>query len=440
MNGHAECAKSLASGLSDVNAAFEAQTPLHLAVALGRFTDSRRDAAMEIVSALIAAGAEATAPDAEGCLASHRAAAAGFPEALSAIAGSGGSLARPDSALATPLHHAAMCNHPGGTKCVEILLASPAYQDEAALGLRSTCYGTALDAALMMGNCASASLIQKAMDVAGISWTPSKIEPQRKVLLLHSAKCALHAPKPEYGPESAERLGVLVGQEAGILRSPEFGSSLSFEGVERKCGIVDVLRVHDYSYIRNLQIKCERLPEGGMIRLDQDTAITPESYDAAFTAAAAVVRGVDAVLAGDAGCAFACVRPAGHHAGPGGASTCYFEEGKRNESHGFCLLSNAAIGAAHALAVGPGVGKVAIVDFDVHHGNGTEECVRNLSPHQVSTTLETPMGEATFKNWSYKPWRDENDADNTLFISMHAGRFCSEAFGVCCSEPFGNSF
>ena len=75
---------------------------------------------------------------------------------------------------------------------------------------------------------------------------------------------------------------------------------------------------------------------------------------------------------------------AGHHAGPGGASTCFFEVGKRNESHGFCLLSNAAIGAARALARGKGVERVAIVDFDVHHGNGTEECVRNLSPHRVS--------------------------------------------------------
>src|SRR5262249_29219839 len=93
--------------------------------------------------------------------------------------------------------------------------------------------------------------------------------------------------------------------------------------------------------------------------LDNDTYTTPGSYDAARLAAGAAVRAVEAVVSGQASNAFALVRPPGHHATPA-------------RPMGFCLLNNIAIAARHAFSLG--VERVAIVDYDLHHGNGTQDC------------------------------------------------------------------
>ncbi|HKT40785.1 MAG TPA: histone deacetylase family protein, partial [Rhodanobacteraceae bacterium] len=93
-------------------------------------------------------------------------------------------------------------------------------------------------------------------------------------------------------------------------------------------------------------------------RLDPDTVMSPGSLDAALHAAGAACAAVDAILAGETLRAFCAVRPPGHHA-------------TRDEAMGFCLFNSVAVAAAHALAV-HGLARVAIVDFDVHHGNGTQ--------------------------------------------------------------------
>jgi len=167
--------------------------------------------------------------------------------------------------------------------------------------------------------------------------------------------------------------------------------------------------------------------------LDLDTVITGSSWDAALCAARAVVDGVDAVLEGGADAAFCVVRPAGHHAGPRGASACFMEKESQSASHGFCLLSNAAIGAAHAMAArgrDMGVKRVAIVDFDVHHGNGTEECVRNLQPARLTHKVNTPVGELAVKSWDYKPWVTDKDSDNVLFASTHSFGEVTDSMGA----------
>jgi acetoin utilization deacetylase AcuC-like enzyme len=97
---------------------------------------------------------------------------------------------------------------------------------------------------------------------------------------------------------------------------------------------------------------------GKHVRFDPDTAMGPRSYAAAVRAAGAVVDAVEKVLDGAVDRAFCSVRPPGHHAAPGRAM-------------GFCLLDNVAVGAAAALA--RGLSRVAVIDFDVHHGNGTQE-------------------------------------------------------------------
>ncbi len=116
-----------------------------------------------------------------------------------------------------------------------------------------------------------------------------------------------------------------------------------------------LLRVHTAEYLASL---AARAPSQGYVELDPDTAMNPYSYVAALHAAGAAVAAVDAVLAGEGEAAFCAVRPPGHHACP-------------DRAMGFCLLNNVAIAARHAIAR-HGLERVAIVDFDVHHGNGTE--------------------------------------------------------------------
>ena len=118
----------------------------------------------------------------------------------------------------------------------------------------------------------------------------------------------------------------------------------------------DILRVHPASYLADLRRK---LPINRMYQIDSDTWMSPGSLGAAFRAAGAVIRGVDMVLSGEATNAFAAVRPPGHHA-------------ESDTAMGFCLFSNAALAAQHALDH-HGLTRVAVVDFDVHHGNGTQE-------------------------------------------------------------------
>ncbi len=116
-----------------------------------------------------------------------------------------------------------------------------------------------------------------------------------------------------------------------------------------------LLRVHTSEYLESL---VERSPVRGYVELDPDTCMNPHTYTAALHAAGAAIAAVDAVLAGEGESAFCAVRPPGHHACP-------------DQAMGFCFLSNVAIAARHAIAH-HGLARVAVVDFDVHHGNGTE--------------------------------------------------------------------
>ncbi len=114
-------------------------------------------------------------------------------------------------------------------------------------------------------------------------------------------------------------------------------------------------RVHDGAYIAAIE---QAAPQAGLVRLDPDTTMGPSSLDAALRAAGAGAAAVDAIYAGEAANAFVAARPPGHHAPP-------------DRAMGFCIFNSAAITALHARAA-HGAKRVAVVDFDVHHGNGTE--------------------------------------------------------------------
>lgn len=156
----------------------------------------------------------------------------------------------------------------------------------------------------------------------------------------------------------------------------------------------------------------------GLRHLDADTAISRWSFEAAMRAAGSVCQAVDAVVNGEHRNAFCAVRPPGHHAGPRGIVRCPNDpEG----SHGFCLLNNVAIGAAYARSMyrNEGISKVAIIDFDVHHGNGTEEIIRQLVPTTERVTLTSPFVFGELSSTHYQPWLDETDIENVFFSSTH---------------------
>ncbi|CUH42661.1 histone deacetylase family protein [Ruegeria atlantica] len=136
----------------------------------------------------------------------------------------------------------------------------------------------------------------------------------------------------------------------------------------------DLLRVHPESHIREIR---NNRPSDGFKQIDGDTFMSPGSVDAAYRAAGAVVRAVDMVLGGEASNAFCAIRPPGHHA-------------ETETAMGFCLFGNAALAAKHALDH-HGLKRVAVVDFDVHHGNGTQDLLWDESRALVITSQQMPL-------------------------------------------------
>ncbi len=120
----------------------------------------------------------------------------------------------------------------------------------------------------------------------------------------------------------------------------------------------DILRVHPPHYLTAIE---RAAPTRGSVPLDADTHMSPGSYTAALRAVGGAVKAVDMVLGGEVQNAFVACRPPGHHA-------------EKAQPMGFCIFGNVAIAARHALDV-QGLKRVAIVDFDVHHGNGTQDLV-----------------------------------------------------------------
>ncbi len=135
-----------------------------------------------------------------------------------------------------------------------------------------------------------------------------------------------------------------------------------------------LMRVHDPDYIDSIE---SSVPARGYVQLDADTAMNPLSYQAALRAAGAVVLGVDLVVGNKARNAFCNIRPPGHHA-------------ERARAMGFCIFNNIAVGAAHALSQ-HGLQRVAIADFDVHHGNGTEEIYHDDPRVMLCSTFQHPF-------------------------------------------------
>ena len=162
--------------------------------------------------------------------------------------------------------------------------------------------------------------------------------------------CALHEMGAGH-PECPQRLAAIEDQ---LLASR---MELALRHLEAPLASRDQLCLaHDPDYV---DLIFHSAPREGYVRLDADTLMNPHSLAAARRAAGAVILGVDTVMEGKTCQAFCSVRPPGHHA-------------ERRRAMGFCIFNNVAVGAAHAMCQ-HGLQRVAIVDFDVHHGNGTED-------------------------------------------------------------------
>jgi acetoin utilization deacetylase AcuC-like enzyme len=173
------------------------------------------------------------------------------------------------------------------------------------------------------------------------------------VILITSDRFAEHQTPPGH-PERSERAEVMeVVAKKWRARGTEVVAP-------RAATREQLLRVHDADYLRRM---AETI--GRSVALDPDTYTSPESHEIALLGAGAAIDAVERVLGGSHRTALAMVRPPGHHA-------------ERNRAMGFCLFNNVAIGAAHARA--QGARKVAIVDYDVHHGNGTQH-IFDADPH-----------------------------------------------------------
>jgi acetoin utilization deacetylase AcuC-like enzyme len=190
------------------------------------------------------------------------------------------------------------------------------------------------------------------------------------LLYTHPA-CLEHDPGAHH-PEAPARLRAVLAK----LAQPEFA------GLERReaqeASIEDLLRVHPRRHVERI---LQAVPRSNHVAIDADTVLSPASGTAALCAAGAIVQAVDAVVAGEADNAFCAVRPPGHHAEP-------------ERAMGFCLFNNVAVGALRAREA-HGIERVAVIDFDVHHGNGTQAIFDDDRQLFYASTHQYPLYPGT---------------------------------------------
>jgi acetoin utilization deacetylase AcuC-like enzyme len=222
-------------------------------------------------------------------------------------------------------------------------------------------------------------------------------------LITHPA-CLEHDTGP-YHPETSERLRAVLA----ALEAPEF-SDLLRESAPMAT-VEQLSRVHPRAYVDAILSIHPDL--GEPVQLDGDTVMSNGSADAAARAAGGACMAVDAVMEGWARAAFAAVRPPGHHAEP-------------SRPMGFCLFNNAAVAAMHARARW-GVQRVAVVDFDVHHGNGTQAMFAADPDLFYASSHQSPCYPGTGESWEH------GVADNIVNAPLHA-RDGSAAFRAAWSN------
>lgn len=197
-----------------------------------------------------------------------------------------------------------------------------------------------------------------------------------ETLYITHPSCRLHE-MGDWHPESPDRLDAISDQMLASGLAPFVHAMSDVVPATREA----LLRVHTPEYLDHLEAVS---PTTGTYQLDDDTLMNPHTLDAAKHAAGALVAAVDAVMLGQATTSFCAIRPPGHHAMPG-------------QAMGFCLINNIGVAAAHAMAV-YGVKRIAMIDFDVHHGNGTEAMFANMPEVLMCSFFQHPLFPHTGTN------------------------------------------
>lgn len=221
-------------------------------------------------------------------------------------------------------------------------------------------------------------------------------------LLLTHPSCLGHDTAAGH-PERPARLRAVMT----ALDRPEFAPLLRREAPEAT--MAELALVHPPEHVERV---LAAIPADGYVQFDADTIASPGSREAVLRAAGAARAAVDAVMAGEATNAFCAVRPPGHHAEP-------------TRPMGFCLFNNVAIGACHALKTHR-LERVAVVDFDVHHGNGTQAAFENDARLFLGSTHQMPLYPGTGR-------RNERGVGNIVNVPLPPGT-SGETFRIAFAE------
>ena len=205
-------------------------------------------------------------------------------------------------------------------------------------------------------------------------------------LVTHKA-CYDHLTPPGH-PEQVARLDAVLGALDGLELRQVAAPMAAAD---------DLLRCHPQGHLDSVEAA---VPSEGWRSLDADTHMSVGTLEAAYRAAGGVLRAVDLVIGGEAQNAFAAVRPPGHHA-------------ERETAMGFCFFGSVAVAAKHALEF-HGLKRVAIVDFDVHHGNGTQDLVEEDARILFCSTHQSPLFPGTGAS-------HETGVGNVVNVPLHDG-------------------
>lgn len=209
------------------------------------------------------------------------------------------------------------------------------------------------------------------------------------VALISHPDCLLH--EMGYGhPEQPDRLRAI---ESELIRSGLDAKLKHYEAT--RATREQLVRVHDAHYVEQI---FQLAPTDGVVPLDPDTWMNAHTLNAALRAAGAAVLAVDLVMKQEVNSAFCNIRPPGHHA-------------ERRRAMGFCFFNNVAVGVAHALTHHK-LKRVAIIDFDVHHGNGTEDIFQNEKRVMLCSSFQHPF---------YPFWGADTKSHHILNLPLPAG-------------------